>query len=252
MNPDYSFLDTLHCHSIDPDTFPIPSEELKRSVRIGDVVTIGIVKKANSQTDEPVFVETLRVRIDGVNWPMFDAVALIPLDLQKYHGVRAGDTVCFEEHHVMDVLNSRNPYAKQKSVANAQFTGISREFLEQVSPSDLSRNRTTITELDEFVTVLIKLKGNGVEVMVAVDVNNDERYNALHTETSAYSKRFCEAANQIKIPNVPPDLNNPNPIRQRNQLILQFEVPPTGRELIETIYATIAMVHKKAEAIAKE
>lgn len=147
-------------------------------------------------------------------------------------------------------MNSRDPHAKQKNVAIAQFAAMSREFLEEVTPADLSINRTTLSELDEFTTVLINRKGDALEAMIAVDVNTGERDTVASGGSHPYPTSFSEAANRLRITNLPPDVSNPNPIKRRNQLIVRFGLPRSGRELVEALYAKIETVHQEAKKLS--
>lgn len=252
MNSGYTLLDVVQFQSSDPDFDSFAADTLKRSVRVGDIVSICVEKKSIAQTENPARVEVLRVRVDGVNWPFFDAIVLRPLDLQKYHGVQVGDTICFEKHHILDVLNSKDPYAKQKTLAIAQYSGISREFLAEVTPADLSKGRTIVTELDEFTTVLLKRNGNAFEAMIAVELDEDERYNVGREEMKPYALEYSEAANRLQIPNLLPDFRNMNPIMHRSRLIINIPMPNTGQGMIEAIVATIEKVHHEVRAKAGE
>jgi hypothetical protein len=122
LNPNVQLEDGEEKNRQHPDTFQIPSDALKRSLRKGDHVKV-------IAHPERFWVEVLEAR-----WPQFKGTVLNDLYFTQIHGIEHGDELSFEARHIVNVKTVEEQKLPKTNIMGEETAEVTVEMLGKERP----------------------------------------------------------------------------------------------------------------------
>lgn len=230
MKAGITFIDALERHQQNPLTFPIPRNALKRSIRVGDLVKIGVEGFESPVGDgKAIDGERFWLRVTQVHEQSYEGTITNDLFFTEEHELDCGDNLAFEERNILDVETIEEQTLPK--VPGTPVVTITPEMLTEVLP----RISAAECALDDHAHLMVgRLNTN--ELMATV---------ILHRVTDRKTLVALNAAAK-SLGLVPKALEEAEGMTGLCKFAIMLPTDVDGPELLKRVHESIDAVRREA------